>query len=423
MSSFFKEFWLNARLRFASSGKNKGVLRRILFQLVFFITFPGWDLNDLINSHIDLRCQADISYCLLHTTSINWRKILLRSSINKTSWVILPLSSSYHSVWVIGTTSFELLCNQKKMESLSRIYDNVQNRFTREFYLFTKGLSDEVTFFLLFSRQKDSHLYPLRKVFNIFPGVHTMCFDSWLTSSVFMSSLITIGLATMCLLKKTSCCFFSSIQEKSVTFPALHTKAQKHSLSQRLISVAVPLSATEFIPARILCIRFQENPRDWIAFLPTDISLKEKEILTTDANRWDIEIFFKVKKSSMLLGWQFETLNVLLIDLVILSSGWVLSKGITGRDAPRLLYIDLVSVVISIILNLLWIPHFGIMGAALASTVSYKVSFVSILFFYCRLSGNHWTVLIIPQRDNLILYWRTGKELYSGVFKRVRMLV
>jgi len=46
--------------------------------------------------------------------------------------------------------------------------------------------------------------------------------------------------------------------------------------------------------------------------------------------------------------------------------------------------------------DVLWIPRYGIVGAAWASTASYTVSFLTALFFYCRLSGNRWTVVLFP---------------------------
>jgi len=44
MSSFFKEFRINAHLRSASVGKTKGVPYRVLFQLVFLLAFLGKNL-------------------------------------------------------------------------------------------------------------------------------------------------------------------------------------------------------------------------------------------------------------------------------------------------------------------------------------------------------------------------------------------
>lgn len=104
-----------------------------------------------------------------------------------------------------------------------------------------------------------------------------------------------------------------------------------------------------------------------------------------------------------------KALQALLVGIVALSAGRVLSNDLAGRGRPILnAYGGAATVAANVILNILWIPRFGIVGAAWASTVSYFVSFLFALFFYCRLSGNRWPVAIIPQRGDWTLYWKTG---------------
>lgn len=94
-------------------------------------------------------------------------------------------------------------------------------------------------------------------------------------------------------------------------------------------------------------------------------------------------------------------LQALLVGIVTLSAGRVLANDIAGRGSPGLnIYTGIAAVSTNIVLNLFWIPRFGIVGAAWASTVSYTVSFLLALCFYCRLSGNCWTVVIFPQRGD-----------------------
>ena len=101
-------------------------------------------------------------------------------------------------------------------------------------------------------------------------------------------------------------------------------------------------------------------------------------------------------------------LQALLVGIVALSASRVLSNDIAGRGFPKVnIYTGLSAVTTNIGLNILWILRYGIVGAAWASTVSYTVSFLTALFFYCRLSGNRWTVVIFPQRGDWAIYWRT----------------
>ncbi len=116
-----------------------------------------------------------------------------------------------------------------------------------------------------------------------------------------------------------------------------------------------------------------------------------------------------------------SALQALLAGIVALSASRVLANDIAGRGFPGLnIYTGLVAVGTNIALNLLWIPHYGIVGAAWASTVSYTVSFLGGLFFYCRLSGNRWTKVVFPQRGDWTLYWRTAEIVGRWVQARLR---
>jgi Na+-driven multidrug efflux pump len=93
-------------------------------------------------------------------------------------------------------------------------------------------------------------------------------------------------------------------------------------------------------------------------------------------------------------------------------AGRVLMNYITGRGFPGLvIHTSVAAVVTNVVLNFLWILHYGITGAAWASKISYAVSFLGSLLFLCRLSGNHWTKAVLPWRGECIIYWKVGKTL------------
>lgn len=103
-------------------------------------------------------------------------------------------------------------------------------------------------------------------------------------------------------------------------------------------------------------------------------------------------------------------LQALLVGVVALSVGRVLANDIAGRGFPALnVYTGVTAVIVNVALNILWIPRYGIVGAAWASTASYTISSLGSLFFYCRLSNNSWVKILIPQRSDWTLYWRIAK--------------
>jgi len=111
-----------------------------------------------------------------------------------------------------------------------------------------------------------------------------------------------------------------------------------------------------------------------------------------------------------------SALQALLVGIVALSAGRVLSNDIAGRGFPGLnIYTGLAAVATNIVLNLLWIPRYGIVGAAWASTASYTVSFLSALFFYCWLSGNRWIKVVFPQPGDWMIYRRAMSKLWQQV--------
>lgn len=117
-----------------------------------------------------------------------------------------------------------------------------------------------------------------------------------------------------------------------------------------------------------------------------------------------------------------STMQALLTGIVALGTGRVLANDIAGRGKPMLnTYINIVSVLVNVVLNILWIPGFGIVGAAWASTVSYTVAMIGEVFVYVRVSGNSWLKVLFIQRSDLSLYLqlltralRYGKNLSTG---------
>ena len=83
--------------------------------------------------------------------------------------------------------------------------------------------------------------------------------------------------------------------------------------SKYLLSVPVKVgqdkNGDSGIDARIVCVRNRNRQTDWIAIICTDMSLSEQDIIRIYGHRWDIEVFFKTWKSSLLLGNEYHGLS------------------------------------------------------------------------------------------------------------------
>ena len=116
-------------------------------------------------------------------------------------------------------------------------------------------------------------------------------------------------------------------------------------------------------------------------------------------------------------------LQVLALAAVAVSGSRVLANDISGRGRPILnTYIAVTGLIVNIVLNVVLVPKYGITGAAWASALSYSTSFLIRLLAYCRISGNRWTIVLFPQRNDWILYWRTGLALGRWMKTKVRNL-
>ncbi len=112
-------------------------------------------------------------------------------------------------------------------------------------------------------------------------------------------------------------------------------------------------------------------------------------------------------------------LRILLLGVIAFSLSRIMSNDIAARGRPILnTYVAAGTLVLNILLNLFLIPRYGIEGAAGASTVSYLVTLVARLFIYCRLSGNTWRCVLLPQRGDWTLYRRAFLALGASLSPR-----
>ncbi|MFX0198939.1 MAG: polysaccharide biosynthesis C-terminal domain-containing protein, partial [Candidatus Hodarchaeota archaeon] len=124
-----------------------------------------------------------------------------------------------------------------------------------------------------------------------------------------------------------------------------------------------------------------------------------------------IVFFYSKKFSDSVLPFQ-----ILLIGAVTMSGWRILANDLYGRGKPALnIYISVASVILNIILNIIWIPKFGIAGAAWATSISYTFAFAIITIAYCKVSGNSVYETVFIQRSDLKLY----KGYMSSVVQRL----
>ncbi len=97
--------------------------------------------------------------------------------------------------------------------------------------------------------------------------------------------------------------------------------------------------------------------------------------------------------------------RILLIGTLVISGWEILANDLAARGKPILnTYAIGISVLINIILNIIFIPKWGISGAAWATAVSYFVMFIITMVIYRKISGNSIKNTIIFQKADFKLY-------------------
>jgi len=81
-----------------------------------------------------------------------------------------------------------------------------------------------------------------------------------------------------------------------------------------------------------------------------------------------------------------------------------------SRENPVHRLLSAVSIVVNIVANFVLIPYMGISGAALASSISYSLVSVVVLWYYLRETRLPWSVLV-PRWSDLFAYAALSRKL------------
>ena len=123
-------------------------------------------------------------------------------------------------------------------------------------------------------------------------------------------------------------------------------------------------------------------------------------ILLFISSRWIVLFFYSNEFLDAVLPFQ-----ILLIG-TLFTSGWrILANDISARGKPMLNnYVIGFSVILNTILNIIYIPKFGIAGAAFTTAISHFTLFLITIFFYAKISHNKIKNIVLPQKTDILFY-------------------
>ncbi|AKB53768.1 MULTISPECIES: oligosaccharide flippase family protein [Methanosarcina] len=95
-------------------------------------------------------------------------------------------------------------------------------------------------------------------------------------------------------------------------------------------------------------------------------------------------------------------LKILLPGIVMMSFFKIINMDLAGRGKPDItIKLFLPAVLINIVLNIILIPDFGGCGAAFASTISYTLASVSILYYYMKITQLSLSDIFICKKSDI----------------------
>ena len=259
-------------------------------------------------------------YRFLMNPRTNWLRFTTMLSERIINGHIRPLTSENRDDCFVIDDSLYERAGFKRTELASWVFDHVSMRCKKGFRFDEKILGpcnkvDKRTIAgkrRLMARQKATSVMIdlLKTALAAGHRAKYVLFDSWFSNPQQLLDIRKLGLNTIAMVKRSNKRFYL-FEGKPMDIKQIFASSKKRrGRSRYLLSVSVKVgqdnNGENGIDARIVCVR---NRKDWIAIICTDMSLSENDIIRIYGHRWDIEVFFKTCKSSLLLRKEYHGLS------------------------------------------------------------------------------------------------------------------
>lgn len=348
IAGFCKEFHVGKALRKANAYKTRGipVLNIITYLLQLVYTKKSMYMNIVTGTHKN-NFAKDAVYRLLNSPFINWAAFMLNLATCVITNKIAGLTSQDRLNAIVVDDTLYSRTRSKRVELLAKVHDHTGKgtKYRRGFRLLTLGWTDGCTFIPLLFRHLSSEnkknryveinskidkrscgykarlqaITPAPKVLVQLlkqvvsagiPSKHVLL-DCWFAFPSTIMDIAKLDLNVVARLKNTPKIMYLFDGKKKTVSQIYSSQKKRRGRSKYLLSVTVQLynQDKETTDARIVYVRDRNNKKNWIALISTDMSLSEEEIIQLYGKRWDIEVFFKISKSYLKLGKEFQCLS------------------------------------------------------------------------------------------------------------------
>lgn len=336
LSRIFSSLKLSQLLRKAGIRKTYGVSSFTVFQLIFQLVFQGRNLFRLLErNQAESFPGKDVVYRFLNESRYNWRRFYQLLSLKVVNRFEALTSAQRIRVFIVDDSVMGRE-RSKKVELLARIFDHVSGRFIRGYNLLTLGWSDGYSFapidFTLMSSTKannrlcdmqddldqrtsgykrrmeamtskpDAVVQMLERALKAGFSADYVLMDSWFTHAPLIQKLTDRNLPVIGMVKELKQRY--RFEGNSLSLSELYAKVPKNPKADILGSIRVQTPSG--LPLKLVFVRNRNNRREWLAILSTDLALEDAEIVRIYGMRWSIETFFKMAKSHLKLGSEFQ---------------------------------------------------------------------------------------------------------------------
>lgn len=281
-------------------------------------------------------------YRFLNSTKTNWFRFTSLLAADIVNNDIKPLTDdSRKNVFIIDDSLFNRT-SCKKTELGSRVFDHTGMNYKKGFRMLTLSWSDGNTLIpvnscLLASSKESNIIGPVKEfdqrtlagkrrklaqtkapeamltlldaALSAELSADYVLFDTWFSNPAQITAIRSKDLDVIAMIKKSSRIKYG-YEDEQLNIKEIYSRNRKRrGKSKYLLSIDVMVGKENPIPAKIVCVRNKANRKDWLAFLCTDTTLSEEEIIRIYGKRWQIEVFFKTCKSMLNLVGECHSLS------------------------------------------------------------------------------------------------------------------
>ena len=327
-----------------------------IFQFLILLVFQGCNLFRFLGSKKqDIACSKSTYHRFLSNCHYNWRRFITLLAAGVTRFFDTLTNPNRFKAFVLDDSVINRN-RSKSVELLAFIHDHVIGKSVRGFNLLALGWTDgfsfiPVAFNMLSSAKEEKRLNEAKDVDKRTIGYRNrlaammqktdaaiamikdalnagvvadyILMDTWFTNEPFIKRLLDEGLDTIGMLKDNKQMYHYG--KKLVNLKNLAAHHIRFTGYSDLLGSVVVQTKKQHIPVKLVFVRNRSKRSEYIIILSTDCSLTDEEIVRRYGYRWSIECCFKVSKSLLKLGKEFQPVNY---DTTVSSTALVFTRFI-----------------------------------------------------------------------------------------------